>query len=250
KHYVVVAVMHGGDSFLAAFDKATGDLKWKVNRTFETPTEGDHSYATPNVVTGADGKETIVVWGAEHLTAHSAEDGAVLWASGGFNPDSKPNWVAVSSALVAADVAIVPFGRGDFLAGVKLGGKGDVTDSHRLWTRDDIGTFVPTPATHRGQVLVLRDKGGLEKIDPQTGKTTWSGVLPKASAKYYASPSIGGDHIYVAREDGVVFVGKIGEKLDMLSENDFKERIIASPVPIKNRVLIRGEKHFYCFGEK
>ncbi|MFT5327127.1 MAG: outer membrane protein assembly factor BamB, partial [Planctomycetaceae bacterium] len=41
KHYVVVAVMHGGDSFLAAFDKATGDLKWKVNRTFETPTEGD-----------------------------------------------------------------------------------------------------------------------------------------------------------------------------------------------------------------
>jgi outer membrane protein assembly factor BamB len=247
KKNVVVAVMHGGDSFLAAFDKPRGKLRWKVDRTFETPTEGDHSYATPNVVTSSDGKETILVWGAEHLTAHSAENGKVLWKSGGFNPKSTPNWVAVSSALVASDVAIVPYGRGDFLAGVQLGGSGDVTESHRLWTRDDTGTFVPTPGMHGDQILLLRDKGELEKIDPRTGKTTWSGELPRSSSKYYASPSVAGDQVYAAREDGVVFVARIGEEFEVLSENDLGERVIASPVPVNNRILIRGEKHLFSF---
>ena len=239
----MVAVLHGGDSFLAAFEKSTGDLKWKVDRNYETPVENDHSYATPNVIVGPDGKERILVWGAERLTAHSAEDGEIIWSSEGFNPEEKSNWVAVSSALVADGVAIVPYGRGAFLAGVKLGGDGDVTRSHRLWTRDDTGAFVPTPAVANGQVLVLRDKGEIEAIDPKNGKTTWSGALPRESDKYYASPSVGGDKIYAAREDGVVFVAaREGDGLKVLSENDFMERIIASPVPVADRVLIRSEK--------
>jgi len=46
---VIVAVMHEGDSYLAAFDKATGRLHWKVARNYTTPLEGDHSYTTPIV---------------------------------------------------------------------------------------------------------------------------------------------------------------------------------------------------------
>jgi len=30
-----------------AFDKTTGDQQWKVSRNYKTPTENDHSYATP-----------------------------------------------------------------------------------------------------------------------------------------------------------------------------------------------------------
>ena len=33
-----------------------------------------------------------------------------------------------------------------------------------------------------------------------------------------------------------------------LAANDMQERIIASPVPLEGRVLIRGEKHLFCVG--
>ena len=38
---VVLARMHDGESWLAAFDKATGELRWKTDRTYRTPREVD-----------------------------------------------------------------------------------------------------------------------------------------------------------------------------------------------------------------
>ena len=61
--YVIMARMHHGESWLAAFDKATGDIAWKVARNYTTPTECDHGYATPLVIQH-DRKEAILVWGA------------------------------------------------------------------------------------------------------------------------------------------------------------------------------------------
>ncbi|MGE5609334.1 MAG: PQQ-binding-like beta-propeller repeat protein, partial [Bacillota bacterium] len=104
---VVVAVMHHGESYLAAFDKLTGELHWKVARNYQTAEEGDHSYATP-IVFRHKGKEALLVLGGEHLTAHDAADGKVLWFCGGFNPQGKSNWVPVASPILVGDIAVVP----------------------------------------------------------------------------------------------------------------------------------------------
>lgn len=245
---VVIAVMHHGESYLAAFDKQTGDLHWKAARNYVTPEEGDHSYATP-LVLEQGGKESLLVWGGQHLTAHDAADGAILWSVGDFNPDDKKNWVAVATPVIAAGVAVVPYGRGDRLHGIKLGGSGDVTATHRLWVREDIGAFCPTPAAHEGKVIVLRDGGKLEAIDPASGKTLWKTDLPQRSAKFYASPLVAGGKIYCAREDGKIFVVRAEEPHDLLAENDMGERIVASPVPLGDRLLIRGEEHLFCIGK-
>jgi outer membrane protein assembly factor BamB len=248
KDACVVAVMHSGESYLAAFAKESGDLLWKVSRNYQTPVEGDHSYATP-IVIEHDGKEAILVWGAEHLTCHNAKDGNILWSCEGFNTKKQGNWVVVASAIVAGDMAIVPYGRGSHLTGVKLGGSGDVTRSHRLWTRNDTGTFVPSPAVYDGKVYLVKDGGEVECLDPKTGDTVWTGRFPKNANKYYSSPTIAGGRLYAAREDGVVMVADIREKFSMLAENDMQERIIASPVPIEGKLLIRGEKHLFCIGQ-
>ena len=76
--YVVMARMHQGESWLAAFDKETGEIAWKVARNYSTPTECDHGYATPLVIQHK-GRESILVWGAEHITIHNATDGQALW---------------------------------------------------------------------------------------------------------------------------------------------------------------------------
>ncbi len=244
---VVVAVMHSGESYLAAFDKQSGELRWKVARNYKTPVEGDHSYATP-IVLNRGGRETILVWGAEHLTSHAADDGRVLWTCGSFNPDQNGNWVAVASAVVAGDLAIVPYGRGSRVAAVKLDGDGDVTETHRLWTRDDVAAFVPSPVVSDGKLFFVRDGGEVECLDLRTGKTLWSDRFPKNRAKFYASPVIAGGRLYAPREDGVVFVADVRDGFRLLSENDMGERVIASPVPIGGKLLIRGEKSLTCIG--
>jgi outer membrane protein assembly factor BamB len=246
--HVVVAVMHKGESYLVAFDKETGDLAWRVLRNYKTPVEGDHSYATPHVIE-RDGKQIIVVWGAEHLTAHDAADGKKLWECGGFNPDENGNWVVVASSVLSGDMALIPYGRGSRLAGIKLGGEGDVTSTNRVWTRENTGTFVPTPVVANGKLYMVRDKGEVECVDPKTGETIWVAAFPKNRNKFYASPVIADGKIFAPREDGVILVGTADGDFKVLSENDMGERVIASPVPVGSRMLIRGEQHLFCIGK-
>jgi outer membrane protein assembly factor BamB len=246
---VIASMMHHGESYLAAFDKITGELRWKVARNFKTPAEGDHSYATP-IAIRHEGKEALLVWGAQHLTAHDAANGETMWSCGDFNPESKNNWVAVASPVIAGSIAVVPFGRGSRLHGIKLGGTGDVTTSHRAWVREDTGSFVPSPIEYKGRIYLVRDRGQVECIDPANGTTLWTGELPKASSSYYSSPAAADGKIYAAREDGAVFVVRIDGAFEVLSENKMGEPVIASPVPVANRLLIRGEKHLFCIADQ
>jgi outer membrane protein assembly factor BamB len=248
--YVVMARMHQGESWLAAFDKLTGELAWKVARNYKTPVECDHGYTTPLVIQH-NGRESLLVWGAEHLTIHNASDGQVTWTCGNFNPDANKLWPAIVTPVIVGEIAVVAYGRNDRgtprLHGIRLTGSGDVTASNHVWLRDDVGTFVPTPAVHKGQVILVRDRGEVASIDPATGKTNWEDAFPKSRSNFYASPLIAGDRLFAPREDGVVFVASVaGNQFKLLAENAMGESVIASPVPLGNLILLRGEKHLFC----
>ena len=120
----------------------------------------------------------------------------------------------------------------------------------RRWKREDTGTFVPTLAEYKGRAYLVRDRGEVECLDPATGKTVWKAELPKTSASYYSSPALADGKIYAAREDGVVFVARVEGKFEVLAENHLGERLIASPVPVANRLLLRGEQHLFCVAAK
>ncbi len=253
KKYVVIAEMHDGQSWLAAFDKVTGELSWKVPRNYETPREGSQSYSTP-IVFSHNEIEALLVWGGHHLTAHDAADGKTIFSCGNFNPEGKKLWPSVASPVISGTVAVVPCGRADRnrprLHGIKLGGSGDVTETHRLWKRTDTGTFVPTPAEYKGRVYLVRDHGEVDCIDPLTGENIWSGVFPKGKGNFYSSPLIAAGHLYAAREDGTIFVIKLQDKFEIISEIDMKDGIIASLVAISDRLLIRTNHHLFCVGNK
>jgi outer membrane protein assembly factor BamB len=248
---VIYSRVHQGDSFVAAFDKQTGQLRWKTARNYKTPKEGDQSYATPLLIS-YEGKPQLLVWGAEHLTAYDPNNGQLLWWCGGFNPSAQEFWPTVASPLRSGNVIIVPAGRSDRgqprLHGIKLGGQGDVTDTHRIWNRTNTGTFVPTPAEYQGRVYLLRDRGELECLNPATGETFWEAAFPKTGALFYASPTVADGKLYAIREDGTVFVARIGDKFELLSENRMGEKMIASPVPVMGHLLLRGEHHLFCVG--
>jgi len=102
--------MHHCESWLAAFDKTTGELRWKVPRNYDTPVEGDHGYCTP-LLRHRNGREELVVWGGQHLTLHDVSNGKVVWSFGdAFNPESKPNVLSTQRGGVAVSRRRVGWG--------------------------------------------------------------------------------------------------------------------------------------------
>jgi len=237
---VVLARLHNGESWLAAWDKVTGEPRWRTSRNFQVPTENDNGYATPLVV-ARGGKTELIVWGSDRLTSYDAADGRLLWSCEGFNPDGTGYWPAISTPVLAGDVLVVPVGRDDRpgqarVHGIGLGGA-------RIWKREDVGVFVPTPAVHQGKVYLLRHRGEVVCLDPESGKTLWAEALPRGAASYYASPLVAAGTLYAAREDGVIFAARVAPSFQLLGEHRFGERIVASPVPARGRLLLRGDEH-------
>jgi outer membrane protein assembly factor BamB len=244
---VLVAVMQAGNSYLVALDAATGDELWKTPREYKCPTESDQAYASPQVVQ-LDGRDVLVTFGSDHLTGHDVETGKLLWECGGFNPDAADMWRVIASAVIDGDVAFVPYGRGEYLAGIRVGGSGDVTATNRLWEKNgrSLGTEVPTPAVRDGLVYMLGDAGRIACIDIRTGDELWTHQLPKSRKRFFSSPLLAGDKLYSPREDGIIFVGRVSDDgFELLAENDMGEPTIAAPVPVDGGLLIRGREHLF-----
>ena len=240
---VVVPVIHEGPSYLAAFDRKTGEVAWKTDRNYKTKKETDQAYTTPQLV-----GDTIVTWGADRLTGHAVADGKLVFECGGFNPEDKAMWRVIASPGLSDGIAVVPYGRTNYVAGVKVGGKGNTTMSHRLWEREGFGADCPSPVAKDGRAYVLTDKGTIHCLDLKTGKDIWDESLPRASAKFYSSPILAGKVLYAGREDGTIFCVELGDDgFELLNEVDLGDSIIAAPVPVDGKLLVRSGKKLFCF---
>jgi outer membrane protein assembly factor BamB len=252
---VVIAVMQtGGESYLVSLDRKTGNEVWKTPRKYQTGEESGDAYTTPHVVK-VNGAELIVTWGADHLTAHDAATGKLVWECGGFNPKRTATQRVIASAVVGDGLAVVPFKRGDSLAAIRLDGRGNVSESHWAWRDDDCGADAVSPVLHEGKVYVLKDggpqRGRLTCLDAKTGKRLWDSTLPKAAQVYYSSPVVAGDRFFCVREDGILVSGQIGDAgLTDVKSHPLEEGVIASPVGVDGRLILRSDKHLFCFGEK
>lgn len=250
-HLVVALVQNKNPSYLLAFDKSSGDEIWKTLRKFDAPEESKDSYNTPCVAT-VDGVETIVTMGSDCLSGHRAKDGKELWHHRDFNPKQARNWRTVASPLVVDGLAVVPYGRGDYMAGVKLGGQGDTTGTHRLWTEKKLGSDSCTPALANGKIYNLNDKGQrrgtVTCLDPKTGKSEWQSKLPRSAAVYYSSPLVAGDRFYAGRSDGALFSAKIGpEGLTDVAECQLEDVLVASPIAVGSKLIVRTHGFLWCF---
>ncbi len=246
---VIIPRLHAGDSWVAGFDKATGKIRWKQERNYEVPAENDNGYTTPIPIRHGD-RDALLVWCSDHLTAYAADNGSLLWSCGGFNPKGKKLWPPIATPVVAGDIAVVPVGRDDRkqaeVHAVRLGGEGEITQTHRVWERNDFGVFVTSPIEYEGRIYLLRHKGEVVCFDPKTGKPFWTAKLPKSLIPYYASPVIAGGVFYASREDGIVFAARVGESFELLGENDMGEQILATPVPFDGKLLVRTSKSLIC----
>ena len=255
--FLVVAVMQTeGGSYMIGLKKNTGKVAWRVERNFDVGPESGDSYTTP-LVMEIDGQETLVTWGADHLTGHDPSNGKLLWTCGGFNPGKNKFWRVIASPASAKGIVAVSYARGKLTGGIRVGGTGDITKDAWEWKREGIGADAVSPVADEGTgtFIVLNDsekpRGLVSCLDAGNGKTIWEEQLPKAAQKFYASPLLAGNKLYLARVDGVVYCGNVeGKGLTGLTENKLEDNLYASPVAIGSHLFIRGRRNLYCFGAK
>lgn len=251
---VVVACMQTGPSYVAAFAKSDGDLLWKQDRDLGAPEEAAQSYATP-VVISENGKQTIVVLGADHVTAHDARTGAELWRVGGLNPTQHKYFRSIASATWGEGLIIAPYARGESLTAIRMGGTGDVTGSHIAWFNEATSADVPTPAVADGRVFVCRDtgqnRGVVDCLDLATGNVLWTGQLPKHALTYRASPVVADGRLYLTRQDATVFVVDArADEFRLLATNSLGPQLhmVATPAFSDGMILLRTDNRLYCVG--
>ena len=184
--------------------------------------------------------------------ALEAATGKELWKHGNFNPKQQKNWRVIASAAATNGIAIVPFGRGDFVTGVRMGGSGDTTEKNRLWTIKGVGSDSTTPVAVDGKFYVLNDKGPsrgmVTCVNAKTGKKEWQSKLPRSAAIYYASPLIAGNKLYAGRSDGTLFCGTMTpEGLTDVVENELEDTLVASPIAVGTKLLVRTHGALWCF---
>ena len=245
RELVVIACIQSEDSYVVAFQKGSGTLAWKRARNLGAPLEAAQSYATPIVTTLGD-REQLFILGADHVTAHNAVDGAEMWRVGGLNPQGEKYFRSISSPVLAGDLLLAPYARGTTMTAIRLGGQGDVTESHVEWTRHGIAADVPTPVFADGRAYVLKDRGAVTCIETRTGNTLWTGEVEKSRQGVSSSPILAGRHLYITREDGKTFVLRQGDEFKLVASNTLGEPTYATPVFVNGRILIRTQEHLYC----
>ena len=245
---LVVACIQTGPSYLAAFQKATGELLWKRDRQLEAPDESNQTYSTP-IVYHAAGDQRLAVLGADHVTGHDASSGEEIWRVGGLNPTGQRFFRSIASPVISGQIIAAPYARGATLTAIRVDGRGDVTSSHVAWTREDFSSDVPTAVAKDGKFFVLTDKGHVVALEAESGKVLWQGSAPRNRHAYSASPILAGGKLYITREDGVTFV-LASDRFEILAENSLDdEQVLATPVFVDGRVLIRTSERLYCLGK-
>jgi outer membrane protein assembly factor BamB len=245
-----VQVLHGmktdDPSYVLRIDKNTGKTVWKVDRPTNAVQESPDAYTTPAVVQNGSQAE-IVISGGDVVTGHDPATGKELWRLNGLNPDRHPAYRIVASPVVAGGMILAPSRQNPLIA-LRPGGRGDVSQSHKLW-QFSRGPDVPTPVSDGTHVFVVTDNGVAYALDAKTGATVW-GPSRLKSATYSSSPVLADGRVYATNEEGMTSVFKAGATFEILAENPLNDYTLSSPAVSEGQIFIRTAKHLFAIGTR
>lgn len=245
-----IPVLHGmktdDPSYVMRIDKKTGKTVWRVERPTNAIRESPDSYTTPALLRHGKNVE-IVITGGDCVTGHDPATGKELWRANGLNPENNPFYRIVASPIVYNDIIYAPTRVKPLLA-FKVGGRGDITSSHLLWSTQN-GPDVPTPVTDGKYFYIVNDRGIMWCLDARTGEEIYAQqrITP---GTYSASPVLADGKIYVTNEDGLTTVVKAGPKFEVLAENPLNDYCLSSPAISDSQIFLRTSNFLYAIGKR
>jgi outer membrane protein assembly factor BamB len=144
-------------------------------------------------------------------------------------------------------VADMTVGQGrPYLAAIRPGGTGDITESHVSWNLRNGIPEIPSPVFNSGLLYLVRDGGTLSCLRASTGEIVYRERLG-AAGQYIASPVIANDHLYLLSAKGVLTVVKCGDKFEIVHQADLKVSISATPAMDRNSLYVRTGESLLAF---
>jgi outer membrane protein assembly factor BamB len=238
----------GERQFLVALDAATGEIKWKHDepggKKGATQKEWIGSWSTPVIAKAGDRTELLLTWPGR-LAAYDPASGKELWSCRGLNP------LIYTSPLVSDGIAVGMGGFGGAALGVRTGGAGDVTESHRLWHHPKDRQRIGSGAIHDGHIYILDDPGIAECIELKTGKPVWEERLtgPGGSTQSWSSMMLSGDKLYAINQRGDTFIVRASPKFELIATNSLGEGTNGSIAPSNGELFIRTYQTLWCIGK-
>jgi hypothetical protein len=242
KDLVLVQADRQKDSFIAAYRLKDGTQVWRTERD-EIP-----SWGSPTVYQGPP-RDEVVTHGTKFIRAYDPLTGKELWRLG---PNSE---ITTPTPIVAHGLVYVTNGyRGiQPIYAIRPGGSGDLTlpaektsSDFIAWSTQRGGVYTPTPVVYEDLLYLLSNNGVLSAYDARTGERQYQERVAGKGGAFSASPVAADGKLYLAGEDGDVFVVKAGRKPEWLATNPMGEVLMATPAISDGIVFVRGLKHLFA----
>ena len=233
---------HEGSSFLYAFDKRTGQQRWKVARDEKT------SWSTPLVVE-VEGKPQIVVSATKRVRGYDLATGALLWECAGLTDNVVSSPVYWRGILIAGNSYY-----SQAMVAIRLAGaKGDLTATTNLvWKINRLTPYVSSPLLYDDTLYHIRHTQNiLVRLDPAPGEFRGEPLRLDGIRDFiFSSPVGAAGRIYITARDGTTVVLRHDKENAALAVNHLDDSFSASAALVGQDLYLRGEKFLYCLAEK
>jgi outer membrane protein assembly factor BamB len=231
---VIVQADRHKDAFIAAYDLATGKQVWCTVRD-ELPT-----WSTPLVVSRG-GRRELITNGGKFIRGYDPATGRELWRLADAATQVKVPTPVAADDLVVVTGGYPPAGRPVYA--IKSRGGGELGPSALAWSTQNGAPYTGTPLVYEGILYVCTDNGILTAYDAKTGERLYRSRVSPDAAGFSASPVAAAGRIYLASEDGDLFVIKAGRQFELLAANSMGEICMATPAVSGDLLVVRTQRH-------
>jgi outer membrane protein assembly factor BamB len=199
------------------------------------------SWATP-LVHDQGGRLTIVTSSPRFVRGLDFATGRERWRIS--DPDGQ---VKVSTPVAAGELAIATGGypaAGRPILAIRA------ADGSVAWRHERGSPYTSTPLVYDGLLYIVTDNGILSAYQIADGVRVYQQRLPPVAGTFSASPVAADGRIYLASEDGQVFVVRAGQSYALLASIDMKEVCMATPAISGDLLLIRTKSRLYALRGK
>jgi outer membrane protein assembly factor BamB len=232
----------GGQSFLIAVDRRSGETVWKHDRTSKVV-----AYSTPCVYQAPGGPAELIFNSQAHgVTAIDPHTGKVDWEVPGIlDKRSVSSPVITASGLITASCG--SGNGGNFVVAVKPGTLAQSSSGTVAYKIDRGGPYVPTPLAKGNFLFLWSDAGVVTCAREKTGEIVWQ---ERVGGTYYGSPICVDDRLFCINTDGEVVVVAASEEFKELARNPLDEVSHSTPAVAGGRMYVRTFQHLVSVGGK
>ena len=247
QNMVIVQCDVSKGSFIAAFDLKTGQQVWRTER------DEISSWGTPTIVESKTRVE-LVTNATRAARGYDPMTGKELWKLVG-NPE-----ITATTPIAAHDLIYIcnSYRPNQPLYAIKQGAaNGDIslkdgkeTNEFVAWSKQRGGSYMPTPIVYGELLYVLANQGVLSAFNAKTGERVYQQRIADRGGSYSASPVAADGKIYLASEDGEMFVIKAGAQHELLATNQIGEVMMATPAISDGMIFARGQHHLFAIADQ